>query len=200
MKRVLLTIVFGLLITVALPAATRKWTSNDGRFSTEAELVELNDETVILKKRSGETVAVPLERLSELDRRFLLSWKKKLPSLKKNVVSYVNDVKPLLATYCAECHNPDKAKDGYDVTTFAALLRSGKKGAMVVPSKPDESRLMLTLHGTGKPMPPKKSPQPTAEEIAKFSAWIEAGAEDDSGVQGQPKPPRGKGKKPEVKR
>ena len=63
--------IFSLLIATALPAETRKWTSKDGLYSTEAELVERDNAKVTLKKRSGETVTVPLERLSEADRRYL---------------------------------------------------------------------------------------------------------------------------------
>jgi mono/diheme cytochrome c family protein len=95
-------------------------------------------------------------------------------------VSYVRDVQPFMTKYCLECHNHSKAKSGYNVETFAALMKGGKKGPMVVPEKPAESRLIVTLHGKGKPMPPKKSPQPTAEETAKMAQWIEAGARDDS--------------------
>lgn len=187
MQRTLLATVFGLLLTVALPAAARKWTSSDGRFSTEAELVEFADGEVTLKKPSGETLSVAVERLSELDRRYLQSAKRKLAAPKKNVVSYVNDVQPFLTTYCSECHNPNKAKEGYDVTTFAALMRAGKKGLMVAPGKPAESRLILTLQGKGDPMPPKNAPQPKPEEIAKVTAWIEGGALDDSSGQGPSK-------------
>jgi mono/diheme cytochrome c family protein len=98
----------------------------------------------------------------------------------KKEASYVGDVKPFLTKYCLECHNQGKAKAGYNVETFADLMRGGKKGPMVVPEKPSESRLILTLQGKGKPMPPKKSPQPTAEEIAGVSEWIKAGARNDS--------------------
>ena len=191
MKRVLVATVCGLLLTMALPAAARKWTSKDGRFSIEAELVEFADGKAKLKKPSGETVTVPIERLSQADRRFLLSWAKKRAASKKNAVSdvsYVNDVQPFLTTYCAECHNQNKAKDGYDVTSFAALMRSGRKGAMVVHGKPAESRLILTRQGKGEFMPPAGSPQPTPEETAKVAAWIEAGAPDDSGGQAEEKP------------
>ena len=74
MKRLLLaTAVFGLL-TAAGPAAwARKWTSSDGRFSVEAELVDFADGQVTLKKPGGETVSVPLSRLSVADRQFVVA-------------------------------------------------------------------------------------------------------------------------------
>ena len=200
MKHLLPATVFVLLVTMALPAAARKWTSSDGHFSTDAELVEADDENVKLKKKSGEIVTVPIQRLSDLDRRYLVSAKKKIPPPKKNVPSYVTDVQPFLTRYCAQCHNPEKPKDGHDVTTYAALTRSGKKGVLVVPGKSAESRLIVTMEGKGKPMPPGKSPQPTPEEIAKVTAWIDAGAEDDTAAPPTANPRGAKTKTPPAKK
>jgi hypothetical protein len=94
--------------------------------------------------------------------------------------SYAKDVKPFLTKYCMDCHNNDKAKSGYSVETLDRLMKMGRKGALVVPEKPDESRLLLTMAGKGKQMPPRKVAQPRAEEIAKVRDWIKAGAKDDT--------------------
>ena len=103
---------------------------------------------------------------------------------KADAVSYIEKVRPFLMQYCSECHNEAKANDEYEVTSYAALMRRGRHGAFVVPGKPDASRLSEVLQGMSKSMPPKESPQPTAEETANIVAWIEAGAKDDS-----PQPP-----------
>src|SRR5262245_19737126 len=96
-------------------------------------------------------------------------------------VSYAKDIKPFLSKYCMECHQGANAKAKVKVDTYADLIARGKKGALVVASKADQSVLVKVLEGTGgKPMPPKKSVQPTAAEIAKVKAWITAGAKDDS--------------------
>jgi hypothetical protein len=180
MQQVLFATVFSLLVATAQPAEIRKWTSKDGRHSTEAELVGLDAANATLKKRSGETVTVPLESLSAADRRYLRALKKKPPPPQERLVSYAKDVQPFLVQYCAGCHKQGKASDGYDVTNYAALIQRGSHGALVVPGKPDTSRLSEVLQGMSKSMPPRKSPQPTAEETAKIVAWIEAGAKDDS--------------------
>jgi hypothetical protein len=210
MQRVFFATVLSLFTATALAAETRKWTSNDGRHSTEAELVEQDDANVILKKSSGETVTVSLERLSEADRRYLRALKKKLELPKKpaatkrpqaprkpeapkeSVVSYAHDIQPFLMKYCAECHKQGKARDGYDVTSYAALIQRGSHGALVVPGKPDVSRLSEVLQGMSKSMPPKKAAQPAADETAKIVAWIEAGAQDDT----QQPPAAGKARVP----
>lgn len=94
---------------------------------------------------------------------------------------FAKDVRPFLAKYCTECHNADKPKGEFDLTTFQALMGGGKHGPTVVPGKPDNSRLVTTVEHKTKPvMPPKKARQPRAEEIGVLRAWVAAGARDDS--------------------
>src|SRR5262245_57712755 len=95
--------------------------------------------------------------------------------------SYTKEIKLFLSNYCVECHQGNKAKAGVTLDTYQALMKGDRRGrSLVVPGKPDNSRLMHTMEGKAKPMPPKKSQQPTAQEIAKVRAWIVAGAKDDS--------------------
>src|SRR4051794_5061103 len=68
--------------------------------------------------------------------------------------SFAKDVKPFLTTYCQNCHNGRKAKAGYSVESYANLMKGGKKGPMIVPGQPDDSRLIKTLTGRAKRMPP----------------------------------------------
>ena len=214
MQRILFATVFSLFFATAQPALARKWISNDGRHSTDAELVSFDDASVVLKKPSGDTVTVPLERLSDADRHYLSALKKKPASpketlapaeenkekketlapakenkkKKESLVSYAKDVQPFLAKYCGECHKAGAARSGYDVTSYEALMRRGQYGALVVPGKPDISRLCEVMQGMSKSMPPRGAIQPMAEEIAKITEWVEAGAKDDS----QPPPAAGK--------
>lgn len=55
------------------PATARTWTDNTGKFTIEAELEELRDDRVVLKRTDGTRITVPLERLSTTDRRHLAS-------------------------------------------------------------------------------------------------------------------------------
>jgi mono/diheme cytochrome c family protein len=99
--------------------------------------------------------------------------------------SFAKDVKPFLTNYCQNCHSGRRAKAGYAVDSYAGLVKNGKRGPMVVPGKPEESRLLMTLTGRAKRMPPKNSDQPTAEEVAKVRAWIKSGAKEDSPADGK---------------
>ncbi|MCL4202011.1 MAG: formylglycine-generating enzyme family protein [Pirellulaceae bacterium] len=49
----------------------RTWTDSSGRFHIEAELLEVKNGQVTLKKVDSSTVTLPLEKLSEADRAFL---------------------------------------------------------------------------------------------------------------------------------
>jgi len=74
MRPQLLTIlVCGLLLAPAQPSWARKWTDNTGKFSVEAELVEVKNDQVVLKKTDGKVITLPVARLSETDRQHLQS-------------------------------------------------------------------------------------------------------------------------------
>jgi Planctomycete cytochrome C/WD domain, G-beta repeat len=95
--------------------------------------------------------------------------------------SYARQVKPFLARYCLECHNASTTKGELDLETIKGLLRGGKDGPVVVPGRPDASRLVLLPEHKAKPaMPPKKARQPEAAEVSVLRAWVAAGARDDS--------------------
>ena len=49
-------------------AGPRTWTSSNGRFSVEAELVDVEDGKAQLKKSDGQVIGVPLLSLSAADR------------------------------------------------------------------------------------------------------------------------------------
>lgn len=49
----------------------RTWTDSSGQFQIEAELVEVKEGQVTLKKADGSTVILPIDKLSEADRDFI---------------------------------------------------------------------------------------------------------------------------------
>ncbi|MEO8272382.1 MAG: SHD1 domain-containing protein [Aureliella sp.] len=56
-------------------AATRQWTSSDGRFKIEADLVAYDGQVAELKKVDGTIIKVPVSKLSAADREFLKPFK-----------------------------------------------------------------------------------------------------------------------------
>jgi mono/diheme cytochrome c family protein len=99
--------------------------------------------------------------------------------------SYARQVRPFLAKYCVECHNPNKFQGGFAVDTYEALKEGGNRGPGFVPGQPNESPVVLLTERNGNtPMPPPRSKQPTREEVALLRSWVAAGAKDDSGTAG----------------
>jgi Tol biopolymer transport system component len=95
--------------------------------------------------------------------------------------SYARGVRPFLARYCLECHNATTTKGDLNLETVKTLMQGSKDGVVVVPGKPDESRLVMMPERKLKPaMPPSKAKQPTSAEVAVLRAWVAAGAKDDS--------------------
>ena len=54
----------------------RKWTDSTGKFSTEASIEFIEEETVILRRADKSLLRIPLARLSQADQDFSLSWLK----------------------------------------------------------------------------------------------------------------------------
>ncbi len=66
-------VTLSLLLASSYPAFARKWTDTTGKFSVEADLVQVKEGKAILKKKGGKLITVPLARLSVADRRYLQS-------------------------------------------------------------------------------------------------------------------------------
>ena len=89
---------------------------------------------------------------------------------------FQKDIQPLMTKYCVECHGASKPKSGVRLDSYDALIAKSRK-QLVIPGDPDKSRLVMTMTGAAKLMPPKKfTPRPTTEEIDLIKDWIKAGA------------------------
>ncbi len=63
----------GLLLAVAVSVSAREWTDNTGTYKTEANLVEVRGNQVVLKKSNGQVISLPIDRLSKSDQEYLES-------------------------------------------------------------------------------------------------------------------------------
>lgn len=100
-------------------------------------------------------------------------------------VSFSEQIAPILAEQCLECHRAEKAKGAYRLDTFDHLLRAGDSEARpVVPGNPEQSELfqLISSKDDADRMPKKADPLP-AEEIALIRAWIASGAAFDGSSQ-----------------
>jgi mono/diheme cytochrome c family protein len=100
------------------------------------------------------------------------------------VVSFQEDVFPILKGRCIECHRPaglGYEKSGLDLTTYEGLMKGTKYGSMVVPGNPDISNLMLLLDWKASPelnMPHGKKQLSICDRDA-IREWIRQGAKDN---------------------
>ena len=89
-------------------------------------------------------------------------------------------IRPILAEKCYSCHNSATlAQGGLAVDQRASLLKGGNGGAVIVPGRPEKSRLIAVLEHTlpGLEMP-KGGLKLDRSVIASFAKWIAMGAPD----------------------
>ena len=80
--------------------------------------------------------------------------------------------------HCVACHGPSERSGGLDLTTAAGIMAGGDGGAIVVPGRSAESRLVGRV--VSGEMPPDRDGVPVRlpdEAVAALAAWVDAGAE-----------------------
>lgn len=106
---------------------------------------------------------------------------------------FESKIRPILADHCYECHSAEagKSKGGLRVDDRDSLLRGGDTGPAVVPGKPGESLLLVSMEHSDPDlvMPPEK-PRLSDAVLEDFRKWITEGAADPresvAGKDGKP--------------
>jgi hypothetical protein len=95
-------------------------------------------------------------------------------------ITYQDHVRPLFENRCFNCHNPDKAKGGLDLTTFTNTMAGGSSGEIITPGASSDSRLYKSVaHLEDPAMPPKGDKMPKAE-LDLIAKWIDTGVLETS--------------------
>lgn len=91
--------------------------------------------------------------------------------------SFVTRVRPVLQERCFACHGALKQEAGLRLDTASAMLQGSAEGAVVVPHRTADSRLLqrVTAASADERMPPEGEPL-KPEQIAALREWIDAGA------------------------
>jgi hypothetical protein len=97
-------------------------------------------------------------------------------------------VAPILVSRCLRCHEGSAPKGDVDLTRASGVIEGRGEGWLVVPRKPDESRLLEVVSGAKATMP-KTGGRLTPAQVAALRAWIAAGAEwpDDLVLKSNPR-------------
>jgi hypothetical protein len=94
---------------------------------------------------------------------------------------FESKVRPILVDHCYSCHSAaaEKLKGELRLDTRAAVLKGGENGPVLVPGKPDESRLIKAVRydDPDLQMPPKGK-KLSPEQIAALETWVRMGAPD----------------------
>lgn len=77
-QRIWLPLLIGLLAVAGNSSFGREWTDSTGEFSVEAELLQLKDGKVRLRRKDGRTITVPLSKLSKKDLQYLAALARSL--------------------------------------------------------------------------------------------------------------------------
>ncbi len=109
---------------------------------------------------------------------------------RKEPIDYAKDVQPLFAAKCTVCHSGSEQKGKFDMGTFAAVMKGGRRGVAVVPGKPTDSLLYAySSHNKAPVMPPKSEENPlTPAEVAVLKLWIEQGAKGPTAPEVKSRP------------
>ncbi len=95
-----------------------------------------------------------------------------IPAPIKKVV-FETDVVPIFKANCVQCHGPTVRTKAMDLSTLEGVMKGSESGPVVIPGKPEDSRLYKMVHEGKMPFGGK----PLSEaQVATIRAWIEAGA------------------------
>lgn len=93
---------------------------------------------------------------------------------------------PIFEAKCLSCHNDQRAKSDFIMTSYQRLLRGGESGhPAVTAGKPDSSevyRRVILPEGDNDRMPPEGKTPLSAREVALLKFWIASGASDSLSV------------------
>jgi hypothetical protein len=94
-------------------------------------------------------------------------------------VSYSKHIQPIFNIKCVNCHGVGVTEAGLDLTTWSGTIADP---SIVVPTEPDNSKLVWTIDQPPKPgfpvMPPIGSPYfpVTQNQLRGIKTWIAEGA------------------------
>ena len=101
-------------------------------------------------------------------------------------MDYLRDIKPLLKARCYACHGALKQEAGLRLDTGRFMRQGGDSGAVVIPDKPEQSRLIerVSDKDAKSRMPPEGEPL-TSAQTELLRAWIADGAKSPDSEQAE---------------
>ena len=102
----------------------------------------------------------------------------------QEVISFADDVMPILEVRCLECHKPGGdgfETSGLDLSSYEGLMKGTKFGPIVDPGNAIMSNLIVVVEGRAAPeiRMPHSRKKLTRCEISILRRWVNAGAKDN---------------------
>src|SRR5882757_5199918 len=87
-------------------------------------------------------------------------------------------VRPIFVEHCQSWHGEKKQKGGLRLDSAAGLLKGGKNGAVVVPGRPAESKMLLAVSYKDQDlqMPPEDEGRLSSAQVEILTQWVAMGA------------------------
>ncbi|HUQ94257.1 MAG TPA: PSD1 and planctomycete cytochrome C domain-containing protein [Bryobacteraceae bacterium] len=100
-----------------------------------------------------------------------------LPLFAAEPMDFSRDIEPLLRKRCHACHGSVTQMSGLRLDLKEAALKGGDSGAVILPGKSAESRLIRLVAGLeDKKVMPPAGPRLTPAEVGLLRAWVDQGA------------------------
>jgi len=104
---------------------------------------------------------------------------------KEETISYAQNVKPVLDTYCIECHSAGgegTEASGFSMDSYENLMKGTRNGPMIIAGDSLGSNLLVLMEGRADPtlkMPHGKMKGASQSEIEAIRLWIDQGAKNN---------------------
>ena len=92
------------------------------------------------------------------------------------IVSFSNDVFPILQSRCINCHGGNRTEEGLSLKTYAEIMKGSQNGLVI--SAGDANNSLLAELISDQKMP-KRGPKLTPPQIQLIIDWINQGALDN---------------------
>jgi hypothetical protein len=103
-------------------------------------------------------------------------WPDAIASTQAKAKFFEDNIRPLIAFQCFNCHTTTKS-GGLQLDTREAMLKGGKSGPAIVPGDPEKSLLIAAVRHTNPSlMMPKNGSALTASQVADLTKWVQDGA------------------------
>ena len=103
-----------------------------------------------------------------------------LPPSADTKVDFQRQIQPILEARCHSCHGAQQQLGGLRLDSREVALAGGYTGAVIIPGKSQESRLIHLVAGLKKsaqdPVMPMGGDRLTSQEVGLLRAWIDQGA------------------------